>query len=86
MPPPTPVPSVTNTLSLQPADPPFTDSARPATVASLSTYTGTSVYFFISSRIGTPCQFRFVHSGTMPVRWSMMPGMPMPMALTSSRV
>ena len=37
MPPPTPVPSVMNTLLEQPADTPFTDSARPATVASLST-------------------------------------------------
>ena len=83
-PPPTPVPSVMNTLFCVPAETPLTDSARPATVASLSTYTGRSVYCFISSMMGTSCQARLVQKGMMPVRWSMMPGMPMPMALTSS--
>ena len=36
MPPPTPVPSVRNTELATPAETPATDSARPATVASLS--------------------------------------------------
>ena len=36
--------------------------------------------------MGTSCHLRFVQKGTTPVRWSMMPGMPMPMAFTSSSV
>ena len=82
-PPPTPVPSVTNTLFSHPADTPATDSARPATVASLSTNTGTSTYFAISSTSGTSCQPRLVQKGMRPVRGSMMPGRPTPMASIS---
>ena len=60
MPPPTPVPSVRNTLEEVPLLTPATLSAKPATVASLSIKTGLLMYFCSSLRRGTsfqPTQF-----------------------------
>ena len=75
-----------NTLFTAPAATPATDSARPATVASLSTNTGRSMYLCISSTMGTSCQPRLVQKGTWPVRGSSTPGRPMPMAFMSPTV
>ena len=84
--PPTPVPSVRNTLACEPALTPATDSARPATVASLSTCTGLLMCLCISSTKGTSCQPRFVQKGMTPVLGSQMPGTPTPMPPMSAIV
>ena len=78
MPPPTPVPSVRNTLEEVPLLTPATLSAKPATVASLSIKTGLLMYFCSSLRRGTSFQPMLVQKMTLPVFASAMPGMPMP--------
>src|ERR671932_663993 len=83
-PPPTPVPSVSMTMYRVPRPAPWAHSAIVAAFASLSIPTGRSKRSRIQARRSRSASGMFTEVTAFPLRWSIVEGMPKPIAATSS--
>src|SRR5919202_875217 len=83
-PPPMPVPSVSMTMYRVPRPAPWAHSASVAAFASLSIPTGRSKRSRIQARRSRSASGMFTEVTAFPLRWSIVEGMPNPIAATSS--
>src|SRR5919202_1202081 len=83
-PPPMPVPSVSMTMYRVPRPAPWAHSASVAAFASLSIPTGRSKRSRIQARRSRSASGMFTEVTAFPLRWSIVDGMPNPIAATSS--
>src|SRR5919198_3289866 len=83
-PPPTPVPSVSMTMCRVPRPAPWAHSASVAAFASLSIPTERSKRSRIQARRSRSASGMFTEVTAFPLRWSIVDGMPKPIAATSS--